>query len=88
MLEVSGHDSRELVFNVIEAVIEATNPSLTADDLQEIMTELGLTDSAQDGKNEELMYVQGGLKYLLNDEEGNWLEFLVANENDTDFELE
>ena len=88
LLEVSGHDSRELVFNVIETVIEATNPSLTADDLQEIMTELGLTDSAQDGKNEELMYVQGGLKYLLNDEEGNWLEFLVANENDTDFELE
>ena len=88
LVEVSGHDSRESVFNFIETVIESANPSLTVGDVQEIMTELGLTDPSQDGQDEELMYVHGGLKYLLNDEEGNWLEFLVANENDTDFELE
>lgn len=88
LLEVNGHESRELVLDTIEALIESTNLDLTADNLTEIMKELGLTDPNKAGNIEDTVYVHDGLKYLLNEEEDNWVEFAIANENDPDLGVE
>lgn len=88
LLEVDGHESRELALDTIEALIESVSPNLTADETKEIMYDLGLTDSDRAGNIKEFEYIYRGLSYLLNDEEGNWIEFAIANEKDTDFGVE
>ena len=85
LLEVDGHESRELTLDIIEALIESVSPDLSADETKDIMQKLGLTDPDRAGSIKEFEYVHGGLNYMLNDEEGNYVEFAIANENDTDF---
>ncbi len=88
LLEVEGHESRQLTFDLIETLIASSNVELKENDIQEIMAELGLTDSKVDGDDTQSGATKDGLKYLVNDETLNWLEFVVANVNDADFELE
>lgn len=88
LLEVEGHESRQLTFDLMETVIASSNAELKENDIQEIMGELGLTDPKVDGDDTQSGATKDGLKYLVNDETLNWLEFVVANVNDADFELE
>ncbi|WP_313428571.1 hypothetical protein [Siminovitchia terrae] len=89
LLEVKGGDStRQTAFDLIRAIMRSSNPELTTENIDELMKDLGLTNPDGDGNNTVSQTARDGLKYLVNDERSHWLEFVVANETDTDFEAE
>ncbi len=89
LLEVKGGDStRQTAFDLIRAIMESSNPELTKEDIDGLMKDLNLTNPDGDGDDTVSQTARDGLKYLVNDESSHWLEFVVANETDTDFEAE
>lgn len=85
LLEASGPESRQLVFDILETIIESSNPDFKKRDVKKVMKELGLSNPKKDGDDTESSTIHDGRKYLVDNGEGNWLEFIVINENDPEF---
>lgn len=84
LLEVGGYESREQTIGLVQAIIESANPNVSDAETKGLLKELGLSDPKQDGDDSEKFIDKNGLQYLLSNESGNWLEFMIGNQNDPD----
>lgn len=87
LLEVYGGDSRQVIFDMMKAMIESINPEHT-EDLDGIMAELDLIDPEKAGEDREVVTERNGLKYLFRDDVDNYIEFAIAHEDDGDLGID